>query len=171
MVRAGESQRPDRLLDDPLAAALLSAAPDTFDGEQRAAVSSRQLSGVGARFALGVIVRTRFFDDFMLAATQAGIGQVLLAAGLDTRAYRLDWPAGTTLYEFDQPQLLDFKQRVLDEQHAAPRCRAHRGRGRSAHRVERRATRPRAARRPADGLAGRGIAHLPHRWHETDPLS
>jgi methyltransferase (TIGR00027 family) len=47
---------------------------------------------------------------------------VLLAAGLDCRAFRLDWPPGTTLYELDAPRVLEFKNRVLDEQRARPRC-------------------------------------------------
>jgi methyltransferase (TIGR00027 family) len=124
MVRARESRRPDRLFDDPFAEAFVSAAPRAFDVEQRAAVSSGEQSEVGARFALGVIVRTRFFDDYLLAAVDAGIDQVvLLAAGLDTRAYRLGWSAGTVLYELDQPNVLVFKQRVLDDQHATARCR------------------------------------------------
>jgi methyltransferase (TIGR00027 family) len=124
MVRARESQRPDRLFDDRYAEAFVRAAPHAFDREQRAAALSPEQSGQGARFALDVIVRTRFFDDYLEAATRAGIGQVvLLGAGLDTRAYRLGWPADTTIYELDQPGMLAFKQHVLDGQHAVPRCR------------------------------------------------
>ncbi len=55
-------------------------------------------------------VRTRFFDEFFTGATKAGIEQaVILASGLDTRAYRLQWPAGTVVYEIDQPQVIAFK--------------------------------------------------------------
>ena len=66
-------------------------------------------------------VQTRFFDDFFRAAGAAGLREgVIVAAGLDSRAYRLEWPAGTTVFEIDQPKVLDFKARVLGEQGAAP---------------------------------------------------
>ena len=57
---------------------------------------------------------TRFVDEFLADAVRAGIRQVvILASGLDTRSYRLWWPRGTTVYEVDQPQVLDFKAEVL----------------------------------------------------------
>ena len=57
---------------------------------------------------------TRFSDEFLADAGRAGIRQVvILASGLDTRAYRLWWPRGTTVYEIDHPQVLDFKSEVL----------------------------------------------------------
>ena len=57
---------------------------------------------------------TRFLDEFLADAGRAGIRQVvILASGLDTRPYRLWWPLGTTLYEIDRPQVLDFKSEVL----------------------------------------------------------
>jgi methyltransferase (TIGR00027 family) len=67
---------------------------------------------------LGIIdilaAHTRFLDEYLAAACRAGIRQVvLLASGLDTRPYRLWWPRGTTVYEIDRPQLLDFKSEVL----------------------------------------------------------
>jgi methyltransferase (TIGR00027 family) len=63
--------------------------------------------------------RTRYFDDYFRQAAEAGVRQiVLLAAGLDSRAYRLPWPDGTTIFELDQPQVLDFKREVLAEQGA-----------------------------------------------------
>jgi methyltransferase (TIGR00027 family) len=66
-------------------------------------------------------VRTKFFDDFFTDATSAGIRQVvILAAGLDSRAYRLRWPAGTVVYEVDQPQVVEFKTRTLAEIGAQP---------------------------------------------------
>ncbi len=66
-------------------------------------------------------VRTRFFDDFFLAATGDGIRQaVILASGLDARAYRLPWPAGTTVYEIDQPQVIEFKTKTLADLGADP---------------------------------------------------
>lgn len=70
-------------------------------------------------------VQTRFFDDFFVAAGEAGIRQaVIVAAGLDSRAYRLDWPERTTVFEIDLPRVLEFKARVLGERGAVPK--AHR---------------------------------------------
>src|ERR1700724_4602290 len=66
-------------------------------------------------------VRTRFFDSFFLDATQAGIRQaVILASGLDARAYRLDWPADMTVFEIDQPQVIEFKSTTLACLRVAP---------------------------------------------------
>jgi methyltransferase (TIGR00027 family) len=67
--------------------------------------------------------RTSFFDQFFLDATRAGTRQVvILAAGLDSRSWRLPWPAGTTVYELDQPQVLEFKSSTLRESGAQPTC-------------------------------------------------
>jgi methyltransferase (TIGR00027 family) len=66
-------------------------------------------------------VRTRFFDSYFTSATEAGVRQaVILASGLDTRAYRLAWPAGTVVYEIDQPQVIEFKTRTLADLGATP---------------------------------------------------
>jgi methyltransferase (TIGR00027 family) len=66
-------------------------------------------------------VRTRFFDDFFLDAANTGIRQaVILASGLDARAYRLEWPAGATVYEVDQPEVIEFKTHALAETNAEP---------------------------------------------------
>jgi methyltransferase (TIGR00027 family) len=68
-------------------------------------------------------VQTRFFDDFFDSAGQAGIRQaVIVAAGLDSRAYRLEWPLGTTVFEIDLPKVLEFKARVLGEHGAVPKA-------------------------------------------------
>src|ERR1700733_2957269 len=65
--------------------------------------------------------RTRFFDAFFAEATQAGICQaVILASGLDARAYRLDWPADMTVFEVDQPEVIAFKTQTLSELGASP---------------------------------------------------
>jgi methyltransferase (TIGR00027 family) len=69
-------------------------------------------------------VQTRFFDDFFASAGDAGIRQaVIVAAGLDSRAYRLEWHDGTTVFEVDVPKVLEFKGRVLGEHGAAPKAR------------------------------------------------
>jgi methyltransferase (TIGR00027 family) len=73
------------------------------------------------RLAEGMAVRTRFFDNFFADAAAAGVRQaVILAAGLDTRAYRLQWPSGTVVYEVDQSQVIEFKTRTLADLGATP---------------------------------------------------
>jgi len=68
-------------------------------------------------------LRSRFCDDYLHRVCSDGIRQVvILAAGLDTRAYRLDWPAGTRLFEIDQPTVLEFKDSVLRKEAAVPQC-------------------------------------------------
>lgn len=112
-IRAWESRKPDRLFDDPYAAAFTADAPA---GDRRPITpgSSR------ARLILHVVLRTRFYDDYLLAARHRQV--VLLAAGLDTRAYRLPWPPGVRVYELDLPEVLAFKDRVLAGRDATPRC-------------------------------------------------
>ena len=66
-------------------------------------------------------VRTHYFDSYFAEAVAAGIRQVvILAAGLDSRAFRLDWPSGTTVYEIDQPQVVTYKTATLESAGAAP---------------------------------------------------
>jgi len=78
-------------------------------------------AGAMSRMADNMAVRTKFFDEFFTDATKAGIKQVvILASGLDARAYRLAWPAGTVVYEIDQPQVIDFKSRTMAELGATP---------------------------------------------------
>jgi methyltransferase (TIGR00027 family) len=121
--RALASQGPDALLDDPFADPLVRAvglAPFVriLDSE----VSFEDDPWLNRKTRTEQIaVRTRFFDDFFASATDAGVRQaVILASGLDTRAYRLRWPAGTTVYEIDQPQVIDFKTRTLANLGAGP---------------------------------------------------
>ena len=78
-------------------------------------------AGAMSRMTDNMAVRTRFFDEFFLDATKAGIKQaVILASGLDSRAYRLSWPAGTVVYEIDQPKVIEFKTQTLAGLGAAP---------------------------------------------------
>jgi len=73
------------------------------------------------RMARGMACRTRFYDNFFLDATRGGIGQVvILASGLDARAYRLPWPAGTVVYEVDMPEVIEFKTSTLSDLGAEP---------------------------------------------------
>jgi methyltransferase (TIGR00027 family) len=121
--RALASQGPEPLLDDPLADPLVRAVGlrpfvRLIDGE----ISLDDDPVLNRRTrAEQMAVRTRFFDDFFIAATKGGIRQaVILASGLDTRAYRLPWPAGTVVYEIDQPLVIDFKTTTLADLGANP---------------------------------------------------
>ena len=115
--RARESERADRLFYDPLAAAL--AGPEGFAWLESMEAAARS-DGPG----LYPVIRTRFFDDFLLySCRRLGVRQVVLAAaGLDTRAFRLSWPSRTRLYEMDLPEVLDAKEDVIGEAGARPRC-------------------------------------------------
>jgi methyltransferase (TIGR00027 family) len=69
----------------------------------------------------GMGLRTKYFDDYLLESVASGVRQVvILASGLDARAYRLDWPADTVVYEIDQPQVIEFKTRTLADLGAEP---------------------------------------------------
>jgi len=122
--RALASGGPDPLLDDRFAEPLVRAVAHRFftrmlDGEIPFGTEDVPFTLQQRREQIAV--RTRFFDDFFLTATSAGIGQaVILAAGLDARAYRLPWPAGTVVFEVDQPEVIAFKNRTLAQMGAEP---------------------------------------------------
>jgi methyltransferase (TIGR00027 family) len=114
-LRAAENARPDRLFDDPFAAAFVRAFGAAGDVPGSAGVPT------GASEFLAI--RTRFYDDQARAATVSGARQVvLLAAGLDCRAFRLDWPDGTRVFELDLPEVFAFKEPVLASAGATARC-------------------------------------------------
>ncbi|HJR90638.1 MAG TPA: class I SAM-dependent methyltransferase [Aeromicrobium sp.] len=129
--RALASRDDEPLFDDPFAAPLVRAVGIDFftrlvDGDIELPAADD-----GARFMAQVIaVRTRFFDDFFLDATGggnstqacgAGIRQAVIpASGLDSRAYRLGWPDGTSVYEIDQPQVIEFKTSTMAAIGATP---------------------------------------------------
>jgi len=76
----------------------------------------------GTHFVTYQGARTRYFDAHFRAAAEAGVRKfVLLAAGLDSRAYRLDWATGTTVFELDQPRVLEFKRQTLEQCDRSPR--------------------------------------------------
>ncbi|MFY2858912.1 class I SAM-dependent methyltransferase [Mycobacterium sp. THU-M104] len=126
--RAVETAGPDPLIRDEFAALLVSSAgpawarladPDLtwLDGDEH----GRRVHRLGVDYQA---VRTHFFDEYFGGAMRAGIRQVvILAAGLDSRAYRLDWPAGTAVYEIDQPKVLEYKSGILASHGAAPTAR------------------------------------------------
>ncbi|GAA3041812.1 class I SAM-dependent methyltransferase [Streptomyces lactacystinicus] len=120
--RAVETHRPDALARDPLAELFVRAAPASahwpLRPEQVPGGDADPLWGrLGRYFGL----RTRVLDDHLLAAVRGGARQiVLLGAGLDSRAYRLDWPPGCVLHEIDTDEVLAFKRTVPDAAGAAP---------------------------------------------------
>ena len=123
--RAMASRAPDPLIDDPFAEPLVRAVGLEFfvkllDGEV-STMESDDPNFNPLRVIDVMAVRTKFFDDFFLAATTAGIRQaVILASGLDSRAYRLPWPPGTVVYEIDQQAVIDFKTGTLSALGAKP---------------------------------------------------
>ncbi len=124
--RAMASAQPDPLITDPYAAPLVRAVGLDFftkmlDGEldldQIPDTSPERIQAIIDAMA----ARTKFFDDCCTAATATGVRQVvILASGLDSRAYRLPWPAGTVVYELDQPQVIEFKTQTLEGIGAQP---------------------------------------------------
>jgi methyltransferase (TIGR00027 family) len=125
-IRARESERSDRLFNDPLAALLAGE-----EGQQWLDASTSEQYDPRLRGELdidpstaSIIVRVRFFDDFVArVVTEHDVRQVVvLAAGMDTRAYRLSWPAGTPLFEIDQPRVIELKERLLASAGAVPAC-------------------------------------------------
>jgi methyltransferase (TIGR00027 family) len=121
--RALEAQKPDPLAVDPYAEMFCRAVggdwADVLDGKcPEHQLKSREF---GDHFVNFQGARTRYFDDYFRRAADAGVRQVvILAAGLDSRAYRLPWPGDTTIFELDQPQVLDFKREVLAQHGAQP---------------------------------------------------
>ena len=157
--RAAETERDDPLIRDPYAKILVADAGTgmwefMLDDDFVAKVADEDAEAAAIFEHMGTYqaVRTHFFDEFFAAATAAGIRQiVILASGLDSRAYRLEWPAGTTVYEIDQPKVLEYKSATLarhgvDPVRDAPRG-CHRPAVRLADRVARSRIRPRRSRR------------------------
>lgn len=131
--RAGETDRDDPLIRDPYAKILVTGAGtgvwesmlDTGFADKISEVDA-DAAAIFEHMGNYQAVRTHFFDAFFAAATAAGIRQiVILASGLDSRAYRLDWPAGTTVYEIDQPKVLEYKSETLTAHGVEPRAELH----------------------------------------------
>jgi methyltransferase (TIGR00027 family) len=128
--RAAETETENPLISDPFARVFLEAAGDGmwnwFAAPNLPAELVEAEPDLKPRMQ-GMVdymaARTSFFDQFFLDATRAGVHQVvILAAGLDSRAWRLPWPDGTTVYELDQPRVLEFKSSALREHGAQPTC-------------------------------------------------
>jgi methyltransferase (TIGR00027 family) len=117
--RAMATKDPRGLINDPFAEPLVRAVGVDFftkmmDGElDLDAIENASPERVQAMID-GMAVRTKYFDDYFINAAGTGVRQaVILASGLDSRAYRLPWPAGTVVYEIDQPQVIEFKTTTL----------------------------------------------------------
>jgi methyltransferase (TIGR00027 family) len=128
--RAAETEGESPLISDPFARVFLDAAGDGmwnwFAATNLPAEIVEAEPDLKPRMQ-GMVdymaARTAFFDRFFLDATRAGVQQVvILAAGLDSRSWRLPWPDGITVYELDQPRVLDFKSATLREHGAQPTC-------------------------------------------------
>lgn len=113
--RAAESARADPLFADPYAADFLAAA-----GIEDETTDAGDASKMWDSFSSYLPIRTRFFDDYLLDAIRVVEQIVIIAAGLDTRAFRLRPAPGVTVYELDTPEMLTFKQQVLDARGARP---------------------------------------------------
>ncbi len=128
--RATETESDNPLIRDPFARVFLDAAGDGPWNWMRGSELPAEVLEAEPQVALQMqamvsymACRTAFFDKFFLDATKAGIRQaVILAAGLDARSWRLPWPDGVTVYELDQPKVLDFKASTLHEHGAEPTC-------------------------------------------------
>ena len=119
--RAAETARPEPLISDPYAQILVADAGAGVweslldeDVVSRIAEADPEIGALFEHMGSYQAVRTHFFDDFFARATAAGIRQaVILASGLDSRAFRLSWPTGTTVFEIDQPKVLEYKAGTL----------------------------------------------------------
>jgi methyltransferase (TIGR00027 family) len=126
--RAAETDRDDPLIRDPYAKILVADAGTGMwefmlddDFVAKVADADAEAAAIFEHMGNYQAVRTHFFDDFFTKAAAAGIRQiVILASGLDSRAYRLPWPAGTTVYEIDQPKVLEYKAATLQRHDATP---------------------------------------------------
>ncbi len=141
-MRAAETRRPDALFGDPFAERLVDATGSGWSRVLRAQIaaasggadpavegdaSSRTADSdnLYRPLAAMLIARTVYFDEYFTAASGAGIRQiVILASGLDARAYRMEWPSGTVVFEIDQPKVLSFKNSVLADAELAAERRA-----------------------------------------------
>jgi methyltransferase (TIGR00027 family) len=132
--RAAETESENPLISDPFARVFLNAAGDGMwnwfaapDLPAEIAEAEPDLKPRMQGMVDYMAARTSFFDQFFLDAARSGVRQVvILAAGLDSRAWRLPWPDGpdgTAVYELDQPRVLEFKSSTLRESGAQPTCR------------------------------------------------
>jgi len=126
--RAAETDRPDPLIHDPYAKILVAGAGTGIweymlddDFVSKVAEDDAEIAAMIQNMGNYQAVRTHFFDDFFARAVSNGVRQVvILASGLDSRAFRFPWPAGTTVFEIDQPKVLEYKAATLASHDARP---------------------------------------------------
>src|ERR1700710_2700963 len=121
--RAAATKRPQPVINDPFAEPLVRAVGiEAFNRLASGELDLDADAGVAfPRITDTFAARARFYDDYFAQVTDGGIRQVVIvAAGLDSRAYRLSWPAGTTVYEIDQPEVIEFKTTTLSKIGATP---------------------------------------------------
>lgn len=126
--RAVETESDNPLISDPFARVFVDAAGNgiwsLYADPALLAEGSGLEPDIRARLRLMIdfmATRTAFFDEFFLTAADTGVRQVMiLASGLDSRAWRLPWPDGTVVYELDQPKVLEFKSATLRNHGAQP---------------------------------------------------
>ncbi len=131
--RAGETAKPDPLIRDPYAEVLVAGVgPGIWDfvrSEEfaaKVAEADAEVAAILTHMGNYQAVRTHFFDAFFADAMAVGIRQVvILASGLDARAYRLPWPPETVVYEIDQPKVLEYKAARMAEHGALPSAQRH----------------------------------------------
>src|SRR5262245_45279892 len=118
--RALETESAAPLFNDPFARDLAGDDGFAMMGDVRAAIGVARFTGPDPYLS----IRTRFFDDSLAGAAQSpAISQVvLLAAGMDTRAFRLAWPDRIVLFEVDRPEVFTHKETILERLGARPRC-------------------------------------------------
>jgi methyltransferase (TIGR00027 family) len=122
--RAAATKRAQPVISDPFAEPLVRAVGiDVFSR-----IAAGELDAIEAEGGVGFprmidtfAARARFYDHYFADAGEAGLRQVVIvASGLDSRPYRLSWPAGTTVYEIDQPEVIEFKTATLSKLSVAP---------------------------------------------------
>jgi methyltransferase (TIGR00027 family) len=122
--RAAATRRPQPVITDRFAEPLVRAVGvDVFTRMASGELDSDDIErGMGfPRMTDTFAARARFFDEHFEDAAAAGLRQVVIvASGLDARPYRLSWPAGTVVYEIDQPEVIEFKTSTLSKLGAVP---------------------------------------------------
>ncbi|BCZ20818.1 class I SAM-dependent methyltransferase [Mycobacterium senriense] len=124
--RAMATKDPRGLINDPFAEPLVRAVGVDFftkmmDGDLDVDAIENASPVRIQSMVNGMAVRTKYFDDYFIDSTGGGVRQVvILASGLDSRAFRLPWPAGTVVYEIDQPRVIEFKSNTLADVGAEP---------------------------------------------------
>ncbi|OBB89318.1 SAM-dependent methyltransferase [Mycobacterium colombiense] len=124
--RAMATKDPRGLINDPFAEPLVRAVGVDFftkmmDGDLDVDAIENASPVRIQSMVDGMAVRTKYFDDYFIDSTGGGVRQVvILASGLDSRAFRLPWPAGTVVYEIDQPRVIEFKTSNLADVGAEP---------------------------------------------------